>query len=128
MDMYAAAELARAVLETEIDDLSDRIMGMRLRRGRLQAGQAIALLRELAPDAMTVRFWGPREPGDTVTIREIIDKDLRVIYLVDAVGDPEEGEDLFDELTPIQDWLTGALENEVTFTMFDGEYVLRLRR
>jgi hypothetical protein len=128
MDMYAAAELARAVLETEIDDLSDRIMGMRLRRGRLQAGQAIALLRKLAPDAMTVRFWGPREPGDTVTIREIIDKDLRAIYLVDAVGDPEEGEDLFDELTPIQDWLTGALENEVTFTMFDGEYVLRLRR
>jgi hypothetical protein len=114
--MYAAAALPLAVLETEVDDLSDKIVGMRLRRGRLKAGRAIACLRELA-----------QEPGDTVTIREIVDKGLAPIYLVDGFGDPEFGEDLFDELTPAQDWLTAALEDEVTFTMnVDGEYLLDL--
>jgi hypothetical protein len=125
--MYAAAALPLAVLETEVDDLSDKIVGMRLRRGRLKAGRAIACLRELAPEAVMVRFWGPQEPGDTVTIREIVDKGLAPIYLVDGFGDPEFGEDLFDELTPAQDWLTAALEDEVTFTMnVDGEYLLDL--
>ncbi len=124
MDMYAAARLDVIEREVEIENLSCEIYQLKLRRGRLQAGQAIALLRNLAPHAALARFWGPQEPGDTASIREITTASGGVLYSVDlGVFDLE------DELTPIQDYLTAALENDATFTMNDGgEFLLDLAR
>jgi hypothetical protein len=124
MDMYAAALLDTGMREMDIEDLSCEIYRLKLKRGRLQAGQAIALLRELAPHAAQARFWGPQEPGDTASIQEITTASGGVLYSVDlGVFDLE------DELTPAQDYLTAALENDATFTMNDGgEFLLDLTR
>lgn len=125
MDMYEAAALSAAERDTAVDDLSDRVQGMRSRRGRLLAGQAIAELRDLAPDAAWVVFWGPQEPGDRASVRAL----LRRGGLPGGAVEPVFGEHLADGLELVEVLLTLALEDSASFEVNgDGEYVIDLTR
>lgn len=126
MDMYAAADLSESERDVRLDDLSDRAMGLRLQRGRLHAGNAIAYLRELLPGAALVVFWGPQEPGDRVSIRQIIGAAGEQLYLGAGNG---VGEKLEDDLEAAEESLTRALEDEVTFSMtVEAEFLLPLTK
>lgn len=94
----------------------------------LRIAEAIALLRQLVPDATEVRFRveDSDHGGKYAVIHRIDDRSAdSVLFDVDAA---EEGDVDYDELTAPEDFLAGAAEAGATFKrgQHGSEYVLRL--
>lgn len=125
MDMHEAAGLNPADLHERFGAATMRAAQARYDRGVLAAGIAISALRNLVPTARVVYFNGPQEPNDTASIMLIQDSSGAALYSVETEIGLEE---LEDELSEAQDFLTGALEDNVPFQYagIPGDYVLYL--
>lgn len=122
MDMYELAEMGFHRRGALLADAEHRVQEARWLRGQIKAGQALAGLRQLLPTAAQVWFWGPQEPGSTASIRDIKDGENRLLYSDEEGYDPGDVE---DALTVATDFLTGALEDGISFSD-DGEGGYRL--
>lgn len=128
MDMLEIAAQPQNERDAALDDLSDRIRGLRSERAVRSAGEAIAQVRELCPEAALMLFEGPQEPGSTATILRLVAADGEVLY---DLEDEVTGEDFDDtDLTLAQDYLTGALEDNASIFALGlgGAYVLPVGR
>jgi hypothetical protein len=128
MDMLEIAAQSDDERDVALDDLSDRIQGLRDQRAVRHAAEAIVLVREVCPEASLVLFEGPQEPGSTATILRLVAADGEVLYDLDGGVVP----DGFDELRlePAEDHLTGALEDNASIFALGlgGAYVLPVGR
>lgn len=109
---------------TRLRALDGQIQDLRDERAVVLADLARDEVRKVCPEAALVLFEGPQEPGHTAMILQLIAADGGVLY---DLEDDAEGDGFDDtDLSPAQDYLSGALEdNALVFALSpDGTYLL----
>lgn len=102
---------------------AQEIRTARQERALILAAEAVLELRELFPQGRRVLFTGPQEPGGGCRISQVLGDGGEVLF------DPEEGIDpdgREDDVTPAEDFLTGAHEDGAEFDRQGPYLTLRL--
>lgn len=127
-EIYEIAALPEARREARIQDALDKLWAAEREVAQTKTGHAVALMRELVPNAREIRFRVEDSGyGEKYAVVHRIDGRGADQVLFD-LDQADNGDVDTDTLTPVEDFLAGAAEAGAKFPRGDygGEYVLRL--